>query len=114
MSTATQPPYDKLCGDRHWSWEPHKYPKDLKVRKMAKEFTSPIIKEVVRSQPASVPVTKPRTVSVTAGPRYAKKPVVSVTGTYDDGPAPDRTCIQCGEAFKGKGTYPLDARIGLN
>lgn len=28
------PPHCKLCGDRHWSWEPHKFPKDLEVRPM--------------------------------------------------------------------------------
>lgn len=42
------PPHCRLCNDRHWSWEPHKYPKGLEVRGWAKEFVS--------SRPAAVPV----------------------------------------------------------
>lgn len=44
----------KLCGERHWSYEPHKYPKNLEVRGWAKDF--------VESRPSVVPVAQKFTV----------------------------------------------------
>ena len=60
----TSPAHCKLCGEPHWSYEPHKFQKDLKVRKMVQQFTGKVIEGKGRIVEAAVvkarkPVTSP-------------------------------------------------------
>lgn len=68
------PPTCRLCSEHHWSHEPHKYPKTLQVRPSIVDLSVTSLSETV----------------------------VSVTGVYDSGDEPDRSCIECGAAFKGQ------------
>ena len=84
----TSPAHCKLCGEPHWSYEPHKFPKDLKVRKMVQQFTGKVIEgkgriveaAVVKARkPVTIPVTEepPETLNIVSAVATQEKPVTS-------------------------------------
>lgn len=89
MTTGIKAPHCKLCNERHWSTEPHKYPKDLKPRPEIKGFFSR--PQIVQSQPMANPGVPKRKVSVT-------RDRVSVTATAMTKPHPT-PCANCGNIF---------------
>src|SRR3546814_632258 len=55
------PPHCRLCGERHWSGDGHKYPKDLRVRPLVSELAGKVIEgrmRVVEEPVAALPATK--------------------------------------------------------
>lgn len=77
---AVQPAHCRLCGEPHWSHQPHKFPKDMKVRKMVQQFTGKVIEGTARF---IEPVTA---VAVVEKPVTARKPRTKTA---------DKTC-DCG------------------